>query len=268
MGIQRKVLVVDDEEDICSGLKKLLSRRDLDVDTAPSASDALDKLAKSRYDVVITDMMMPRITGMQLLEKIKASSPEIAVIMITGYATVRTAVQAIKLGAFDYIPKPFTTHEIVSVTMRALERVRIHHEEGPVAPAAEKKPPVAEAAEGELYCIPEHSWLRIAAGGTAVVGMEDMFRRTCGEIVSIDLPFDGDEVLQGKACARVISHGGHVHKLWSPVTGTVQKVNEAVDEDASLVQSDPRGKGWLLEVQPAGLKEDLQNLRHIGPSDR
>ena len=124
-----KVLVVDDEEVVCKSVKKILTKKDLEVDTALSASEALDMMSKEDYWVVITDLMMPKITGMQLLKKIKTKKPHTAVIMITGYATIRTAVQAIKLGAFDYVPKPFTPQELTSVTLRAMERTRIYKEE-------------------------------------------------------------------------------------------------------------------------------------------
>jgi YesN/AraC family two-component response regulator len=261
MDTRGKVLVVDDEEVVCKSVKKILSRKELEVDTVLSASEALDKMSKEDYWVVITDLMMPKITGMQLLKEIKTNKPDTAVIMITGYATIRTAVQAIKLGAFDYIPKPFTPQELTSVTLRAMERTRIYREEKvreeavPKKPVVEKKAPVAEpekeevaaiefieeekdeealALEGSLYCMPEHSWARIEKNGSVTVGMEDMFQRTAGEIVNIDLPYEGDEVRQGDVCVRITSSGLHIHKLWSPVTGKVIGVNEALNKDCSL----------------------------------
>lgn len=282
-----KVLVVDDEEVVCKSVKKILSKKGLEVDTALSASEALDMMSKEEYWVIITDLMMPKITGMQLLKKIKTQKPHAAVIMITGYATIRTAVQAIKLGAFDYIPKPFTPQELTSVTLRAMERTRIYKEEKaeektvPIKPAVETKAPVAEpekedacvigpveeevdkevlSLEGRLYCMPEHSWVRIEENGSVLVGMEDMFQRTAGDIVNIDLPYEGDEVRQGDVCVRITSSGLHIHKLWSPVTGKVIGVNEILNKDCSLAKEDPRGKGWLIRVKPANLKEDVENL--------
>jgi len=229
MKTKGKVLVVDDEMVVCQGVEKTLKRKNLEVDTALSASEALDKISKRDYGVVITDLMMPEITGMQLLETIKTKEPHISVIMITGYATIRTAVQAIKLGAFDYIPKPFTPEELSSVTIRALERTRIYKEERgrekiPGVAIEEKEVPEVKPKaaiefreerkedalvfEGELYCIPEHAWARIEKDGNARVGMEDMFQRTAGEIINIDLPFEGDEVRQGKKyCSYEKNHG-------------------------------------------------------------
>jgi FixJ family two-component response regulator/glycine cleavage system H lipoate-binding protein len=285
MEIKGRVLVVDDEMVVCQSVKKILKKKNLEVDTALSAKEALAEMSKGDYSVVITDMMMPEVTGMQLLETIKTEKPQISVIMITGYATIRTAVQAIKLGAFDYIPKPFTPEELSSVTLRALERTRIYEEERareniPAAADKEKlvpvvKPKVAiefreeEKKEegplfaGDLYCIPEHSWARVEKDGNVRVGMEDMFQRTAGMIINIDLPFEGDEVRQGNVCAHVTSSGLHIHKLWSPVTGKVIEVNETLNKNCSLANEDPRGRAWLIRVKPINLKEDLGNLAII-----
>ncbi len=274
-----RVLVVDDEEVICQSVNKILKKKKLEVDTAFSAQEALAKMSELNYDVVLTDLMMPEVTGMQLLETIKAKEPSISVIMITGYPTIRTAVQAIKLGAFDYIPKPFTPEELASVTLRALERTRIYEEERreriPEAAVEEKKVPeikpekkvviIEKIEEGRLYCIPEHTWARVESDGNVRVGMEDMFRRTAGKIVNIDLPFEGDELRQGDVCAHVTAGDMHIHKLWSPVTGKVIEVNESINKNYSLVHDDPRGEAWLIRIEPTNLEEDLKNLVAIEP---
>jgi CheY-like chemotaxis protein/glycine cleavage system H lipoate-binding protein len=274
-----RVLVVDDEEIVCQSVKKILKKKKLDVDAALSAQEALAKMSETNYDAVLTDLMMPEVTGMQLLETIKAKDPSISVIMITGYPTIRTAVQAIKLGAFDYIPKPFTPEELASVTLRALERTRLYVEEReervPEPALEEKKPPeikpeekaavIEKVEEEKLYCIPEHSWARVERDGNVRVGMEDMFRRTAGKIVNIDLPFEGDELRQGGVCAHITAGDMHIHKLWSPVSGKVIEVNESVNKNYSLIHEEPRGKGWLIKMEPTSLEEDLENLVALEP---
>ncbi len=129
MVTKERALVVDDEMVVCQGVKKILNKKDLEVDIALSANEALTKMSEGNYGVVLADMMMPEVTGMQLLETIKTKDPRTSVIMITGYPTIRTAVQAIKLGASDYIPKPFTPDELTSATLRAIARTRIYEEE-------------------------------------------------------------------------------------------------------------------------------------------
>jgi PAS domain S-box-containing protein len=117
-----RILVVDDEKVVLTGCEKILGEAGYRVKTTLSAKQALDILKEGPFDIVITDLKMPEISGMELLKTIKRDYPEITVIVITGYSTVETAVDAMKLGAFDYLPKPFTSDQVVLVIKRALER--------------------------------------------------------------------------------------------------------------------------------------------------
>lgn len=249
---EKLVLVVDDEATVCKSVKKILEMEKLEVDEALTGKEALNKLDKKSYGVVITDMMMPGIGGMDLIKKVKEKYPEISVIMITGYATVKTAVQAIKLGAFDYIPKPFTPEELTGVTLRAIERMKLYLEEE----GKEKKE--FKGVRGGYY-IREHSWALPEANGIVRIGVDDMFLRTTGEIINVDLPFEGDILEQGKVLARVTSHGLKIHKIWSPISGKVVEVNEELNKDPSSIYSN----GWLVKVKPLDLEEELKNLVFI-----
>ncbi len=114
------VLIVDDDEAMCDSSRQALSRDGHQVDIALSGEEALDKLSKRGYELVIADMRMPAMSGMYLLETIRRRWPDVNVIIMTGYPTIGRAIQAIKLGAFDYIAKPFTPDELRAVTARAL----------------------------------------------------------------------------------------------------------------------------------------------------
>lgn len=120
--ITEKILVVDDEQTVCTSIQKILSRRGYSVDNSLSAKDAVAKIKENKFDVVITDLMMPGTNGMELLEIIKKHYPELEVILITGYASIETAVKATRMGASDYLPKPFTPDELTEVTKKAIER--------------------------------------------------------------------------------------------------------------------------------------------------
>lgn len=117
-----KILVVDDEKIICAGCEKILGEAGYQVKTTLSARKALDILKEEPFDIVITDIKMPELSGIELLEIIRKEYPEITVIVITGYSTVETAVEAMKLGAFDYLPKPFTSDQVILVIKKAVER--------------------------------------------------------------------------------------------------------------------------------------------------
>jgi len=107
-----RILVVDDEMIVCESCKRILDEEGYEVETALSGQEAFEKIKESVFDIVITDLKMPTIDGMDVLKHIRKEYPDTIVIMITGFSTVETAVEAMKLGAFDYIPKPFTPDEV------------------------------------------------------------------------------------------------------------------------------------------------------------
>jgi len=120
-----KILIVDDEEGMRRLLGRLLGREGYDTLTVPSAAEALRQVRGDTYDLVITDMKMPEMDGLQLLAEIKAYDPSLPVIAITAYGTVENAVQALRAGAYDYITKPFESDEIRLTVAKALERQRL-----------------------------------------------------------------------------------------------------------------------------------------------
>ena len=117
-----RILVVDDELIVCESCQRILEEEGYEVDIALSGQEAFDKMKQGPFDIVITDLKMPVIDGMDVLKYTRKEYPEIVVIMITGFSTVETAVEAMKLGAFDYIPKPFTPDEVSIVVKKALEK--------------------------------------------------------------------------------------------------------------------------------------------------
>ncbi len=115
-----RVLIIDDEVNICQNCSKILAKLDLQVDYALSGDAALEKLEERSFDVVITDLKMSRLGGMEVLRRIQETWPDIFTIVITGYASVSSAVEVMKMGAFDYLPKPFTPQELRSVVRQAV----------------------------------------------------------------------------------------------------------------------------------------------------
>jgi DNA-binding NtrC family response regulator len=115
-----RVLIIDDEDIVRISCQRILVPEGYEVKTTKSAAEGLGLLAQDAVDVVLTDLKMPDIDGMQVLKKVKEEWPDIEVIMITGYQTINTAVEAIKLGAFDYIENPFTPGAIVEAIDKAI----------------------------------------------------------------------------------------------------------------------------------------------------
>ena len=122
---QIRILVVDDEELVRDFLKEALTRRSYHVDIAEDGKKAKAVLKEAAYDLVLTDLKMPGVSGLDLLRFVKAHDPDTQVIMMTAYGTIENAVEAMRLGAFEYITKPFTSGEIELVLDKAIEHRRL-----------------------------------------------------------------------------------------------------------------------------------------------
>jgi DNA-binding NtrC family response regulator len=117
-----KVLVVDDEPVVVNSIRKTLVRKAYKVDEAFSGQQALSMIAKGAYDLVLLDMRLPDANGLELISDIRKRRPNLRVVIVTGYASIDTAVEAIKRGATDYVAKPFTPNELYDVASRSLKR--------------------------------------------------------------------------------------------------------------------------------------------------
>lgn len=115
-----KILVLDDEEIVRVSCKKCLTPEGYDVDVAANGVEGLAMTENSRYDVILTDLKMPDMDGMEFLVKVKERHPDTKVIMITGYSTVEHAVKAMRMGAFNYIEKPFTPDALIDAVKEAM----------------------------------------------------------------------------------------------------------------------------------------------------
>ncbi len=252
-----RILLVDDEEIIHASVRKSLKRGEWTIDGAMDAREALDKLGAESYDLVITDLMMPGMDGLELLAEIRKSIGDVPVIMLTGYATVRTAVKAMEMGAFDYIAKPPTRDELRGVVGRALKSRDLG--DAPVAGVPDDR--------GAHYSLRDHSWTVVDADGSARIGLEVAFLRSAGSVTAIDLPAVGDAIEQGRRCARITTEDGAIHVVWSPLTGTVLERNpDLTGTSLSLLHTDPYGRGWLVRLGPSRLEDELPQLVRVSDS--
>jgi len=258
-----RILVVDDELPVCKSISSALTTEQYAVDMALSAEEALRKEAETPYDIIITDLMMPGLSGMDLLKRLREKKPDLRIVMITGYPSIKSAVLSIKLGAFDYIPKPFTPSELRSLIARALESKRYHEEQVADRGRTEAPQRVAVAMPPDLYGIPENSWALIEKDGSVRVGIHHVFLRTIQNVASIDFPEREEMRYQGEVCFRVTDSGGRVHKVWTPVSGKVVDVNDALKNKYEKLMKDPYGEGWVIVLKPTHLEEDLKNLASI-----
>ncbi len=121
---QAYILVVDDEGAIRYSITKTLQRVGYHVEAAASGEEALEMMKNQDYDVVLTDIRMPGLTGVELLSKIKEQAPDAVVILLTGYASLETAIESLRLGAHDYLVKPSSSQDIRNSVAKGIERAQ------------------------------------------------------------------------------------------------------------------------------------------------
>lgn len=128
MTSQPKILIVDDEQIVRESLKQWFIEDDYSVETAEDGETALKKFEKGKYDLILADIKMPGISGLDLLEKLKAEDPGAIIILITAFASVPTAIKALKAGAYDYITKPVDPDELSHIVKRAVDQKKLLRE--------------------------------------------------------------------------------------------------------------------------------------------
>jgi len=126
--LDKKILIVEDDSLVQDFLKETLQRLNIGVETASSGEEAFEKMSNTTFDVVLSDIRMPTISGMEVLKRVKETTPDTKVVMMTAFGTVENAVEAMKLGAFDYVMKPFSADEIEIIVKKALDYQRLIEE--------------------------------------------------------------------------------------------------------------------------------------------
>ena len=262
-----RALVVDDEEVVLASVERTLSREGFVVDKVLTAEEALTKLGEEGYDIVITDLMMPELNGIELLERMKDMALSVPAVMVTGYPTIRTAIEALKLGAVDYIPKPFTRQELLSPVSRAVRRKENGgvkgardsiYAEGPTLDTLD------QADTDTVYVLRKHSWARNRGDGTLAIGIECSFLLTIGveQIAGIRLPEVNEVITQGHSSITVVLRSGMEHRVYMPLSGRVIETNEQGVE--AIIRGDL--ERWLIGIDPSNFESEVSSLKIRSPA--
>ena len=268
---EARILCVDDEEVILDSFRKILVLDGYSVDTVETGQEALGLVQIHDYDFVFTDLKMPAMSGVDVAKSVKHLRPDIDVVVITGYASVDTAVECMKHGVVDYIEKPFTEDELRHFVKQSLIRRRDRL-------ARQLKPRVHVMAAKESdqvnqqeFSIPggvlvsnSHCWVSLSEDGTAKVGLDDFARKLLGIIDSVTMPNTGLKVAIGDALFSV-NQGSRRAEFDAPISGRVVKINEELGKDCSVLESTPYGDNWVCVIKGDDLDVELAKLK-IGKS--
>ncbi|MFA3782392.1 response regulator [Melioribacteraceae bacterium 4301-Me] len=266
-----RILCVDDEDIILDSFRKILVLDGYSVDTVNSGPEAINLIKSHHYDFVFTDLKMPEMDGVEVTKIIKNLRPDIDVIIITGYATVETAVDCMKYGAMDYVQKPFTEDELLKFTNNSLikrqERIRkqlkprvhiTHFEE------AEKFSKGEFSIPGGVFISENHTWASVSQDGTVKVGIDDFAKKLIGDIEDIEFPNLGMKVQKGQPLFSIKQNKKRI-TFGSPLSGQVSKINHELSENLSLLNFTPYEKNWICSIDADNLDTELKDLK-IGKS--
>lgn len=248
------ILVVDDEQVVREAARRILSTRGFAPCTACDAEEALSSIQTAPPDVVVVDLMLPGLSGIEFLEQIRPEHPDVVVIVTTGYTRIDHAVASLRSGAFDFLPKPFTVNELLGPVHRACRYLDL----GRPAPCSS-----SDAASTERFVLGPQAWAQMEADGTAVLGVTDVFTQTAGPIVRADLPETNTPVQQGGTLARFEAADGLVHVAWSALGGRVLAANPLWQTTPNRAAANPLEAGWLVRILPIHAQQERRVLHRV-----
>ena len=260
MNKKPKILLIDDEQVILDAISKIASLERWEVDEVMNVQDGLDKLNANKYDLILSDIMMPGIDGFQLLEELYAKQINVPVIMITGYSTVENAVKSLYNGAIDFIPKPFTYEEIISSICRGLEYRKIQKRVAEAEQSGKDESIIFVSCPAKYDRLGYMSWMNLENEGAARIGVTSLFLVTIKDITKIELYEIDDLMIQGSSCAKFESDDNLIHTCLAPLGGRIVERNEKIISDPSLLEKDPYFEGWLYRIIPSDMEYDIKYL--------
>jgi CheY-like chemotaxis protein/glycine cleavage system H lipoate-binding protein len=262
-----RILAVDDEPVVLDSLRKVLVLDGFSVDTVESGPEALGLVQRRDYDFVFADLKMPGMNGVEVVKGVKHLRPDVDVAVITGYATIESAVETMQHGAVDYVQKPFTAQELVAFVQRLFLKRQARLESQRLPQVRVVAPGVMEAMRPDEFCVPGgtflsdgHAWARIEASGHVRVGLDDFARKALGTIEHVDLPAEAETVKRGEPIFTV--HRGTTSAYFlAPLSGRVTHVNTGLLTSPDWLRRSPYDGGWVALLEPADLAGELPALR-------
>jgi CheY-like chemotaxis protein len=262
-----RILAVDDEAIVLDSFRKILVIAGYSIDTVETGKEALGLVRKNDYDFVFTDLKMPEMDGLDVVKAVKHLRPDADVVMITGYATIESAVDAMKFGAMDYVQKPFTADELVDFADKLVIRRedRIERETRPAPHLITPKVGLSHSARefnvpAGIFVAPEHSWINIQPDGMLLIGIDDFAQKMLGNIEGVALPTIARSIEKGDPLFT-IRRGPEEISFPSPAGGAIAEINEALLTQPELINEHPFEDGWVCAIDPANLPADLQGFR-------
>jgi len=266
-----RIICVDDEEVILGSFRKILVLDGYSVDTVETGQEALGLIQKHHYDFLFTDLKMPLMDGVEVCKSVKHLRPDIDVVIITGYASVETAVETMKYGALDYVQKPFTEDELIAFVKKSLikrqdkiqkqlkPKVHITH-----LPASDDFTKGEFSIPGGVFINRNHTWVSMNQAGIAKIGIDDFAKKLIGKVTVIELPNLGMNIKSGQPLFT-IKQGNRSVTFNSPVSGKVSQINTLLKENTEALDITPYERNWVCALDAENLDNEIKEM-NIGKS--
>ena len=261
-----RILAVDDEEIILSSFRKILVLAGYSIDTVEHGSEALGLIRKNDYDFVFTDLRMPGMDGVELTKAVKHLRPDIDVIVITGYASIETAVETVRFGAMDYVEKPFTEDELLQFLKTALIKrqdnleKQMRHKIHLIKPGTkESRSKYDLNVPAGVFVSKQHAWAKIELNGTVRIGPDDLIRKILENLDQVELP-EPEQVIKKGETLFTIKYGDFNLEIPSPLSGKITSVNSEHSEHPEWLAIKPFELSWMCGIEPSNLASELPDL--------
>ncbi len=260
-----KVLVIDDEEIARISCQRVLNREGIQVTMASGGREGLDILMRQPHDLVLVDLKMPEMDGVEVARRVRALDPNLVTILITGYATVESAVAVMKEGAYDYLPKPFTPDELIIVVRRGLEKRRLDREsralrEEKAAMERNFVTMVTHQLRSPLGAIFQYIEVLLSdIGGTLSEMQREMLERARERLNGL-LQLINDWLDMSRLQAGEITHRLRPAALASCVDAALAGLEWSAREKGIEISTEVPDDLPLVEVDPDSFREVLSNL--------
>ncbi|GAB4487332.1 MAG: hypothetical protein OHK006_16250 [Thermodesulfovibrionales bacterium] len=240
-----KILILDDDPVVTLSCKRILGAEGYNIITTDKGEDAIKKVSNEEFDLLITDVRLPDVNGITVLKESKIVQPKLDVVIITGYPTLEDAKESVKLGAFEFIEKPFTPDFMMNVARKIfdnrgwiLRKAFIDEFRNDIVSLRDAQNPVIFYKEG--------TWARPVKDGIWEIGCDIRYWLLAGQLMYIELPETMKTVIAGESFGKILSGSGQTEDLISPMTGRVVETNRQANTAMSALVRDNLSEGWLL----------------------
>ena len=243
MGAGKKILVVDDDPVVGLSCKRILGAEGYTVNTVTSGAEAIKRLNSEEVDLLISDIRLPDIYGIEVLGEARTIQPKTDVVMITGYPTLEDAKEAIRLGAFEFLEKPFTPEFMKNIAAKVFDKRGWILRKAFIDQFRQYVTVASELDERAIY-YKDGAWARPLKGGWEI-GFDVRQWYLGGHLLYIEL-LDQPAIASGETFARVLLGEGKIIELKAPMSGVVTARNEKVNETLAGFVSECLSENWLV----------------------